>query len=81
MAAYAYYVQDDPILTDGGYDSVVRFLEANFDHPRVRAHPHFRLVKRCASVEKGRVSIPSGHEIGPEYPALAVSTVRYLRRS
>ena len=67
MAAYAYYVEDDPIITDGAYDKITQKLIDNWD---VIDHFH----KPLLSIDDLR----AGTYLG-EYPTRVKSAVEQLR--
>lgn len=67
MAAYAYYVDDDPIISDASYDALVRNLLAHWDQVE---HHH----KHILSKEQ----LEAGTFLG-EYPSRVKWAVRNLR--
>lgn len=67
MAAYAYYVQDDPIITDGCYDSIVEKLLQNWD---TITHRHKCMI--CLD------SLRAGTFLG-EYPQIVEGAVENLK--
>jgi len=67
MAAYAYYVEDDPILSDQVYDRVVQKIIANWD---AIEHQH----KHLLSLEQ----LQAGTYLG-EYPSMVKGAVKELR--
>lgn len=68
MAAYAYYVEDDPIITDAAYDRLVKKLIENWDEVE---HYH----KHHLSKEQ----LEAGTYLG-EYPSIVRGAVRDLRK-
>lgn len=76
MAAYAYYELDDPILTDAAFDDLCRTLELTWDDPRVKQHPHRRLIPRSP---EGRITSAAG--LGArDYPTMCKSSAQSLLR-
>jgi NAD-dependent DNA ligase len=69
MSAYAYYVEDDPILSDAAYDNVVKKLLAHWDE--VEHHHKHLLTKE---------SLEAGTFLG-EYPSIVRGAVHDLRKS
>lgn len=71
MAAYAYYVEDDPILSDGLFDRLCRDLAARWHQVR---HPHAALLCR------EDLATGSLFALGEEsYPPMAIGALRRLR--
>jgi hypothetical protein len=69
MSAYAYYVEDDPIISDGMFDRICqRLLE---DYVNVE-HIHKKYIKKS--------TLESGTYLG-EYPSRIEDVVRQLRRT
>ena len=66
MASYAYYVLDDPILSDAMYDSMSKQLLANFDNI---AHYHKHLLSKDM--------LEAGSFLG-EYPSIIAGAVRAI---
>lgn len=69
MAAYAYYVEDDPILTDQMYDNIVKKLITHWDEIE---HQHKHLLTLD--------SLKAGTYLG-EYPSRVRGAVRDLRKT
>lgn len=67
MAAHAYYLQDDPILTDGEFDELARELLSAYDE--ASAHPH------CPTQDDLR----AGTYLG-EYPSIVPLATRQYRK-
>lgn len=67
MAAYAYYVEDDPILSDGQYDRLVKRMLDNWDNIE---HRHKHLI----DLE----SLQAGTYLG-EYPSIVKGAVEQIR--
>lgn len=71
MASFAYYIQDDPILTDDGYDDLCMQLQHTW--PRVK-HRHKHIIDRDA------LDAGTGHYLAAgDYPAIVVGALRDLR--
>jgi hypothetical protein len=66
MASYAYYVLDDPILSDAMYDSMSKQLLANFDNI---SHYHKPLLSKDM--------LEAGSYLG-EYPSIILGAVRAI---
>ena len=67
MAAYAYYVEDNPILSDSFYDRLVQKLLANWDSIE---HPHKELLSK--------EQLEAGTYLG-EYPSRIKGALESLR--
>ena len=67
MAAYAYYVEDDPILSDSFYDRLAQKLLANWDSIE---HPHKKLLSK--------EQLEAGTYLG-EYPSRIKGALESLR--
>ena len=67
MAAYAYYVEDDPILSDSFYDRLAQKLLANWDSIE---HPHKKLLSK--------EQLEAGTYLG-EYPSRIKGSLQSLR--
>ena len=67
MAAYAYYRQDDPILTDGAFDRLTTFMLNNWDKIEHR-HKNF--------ITKG--DLEAGTYLG-QYPSIIPGALDSLR--
>ena len=68
MAAYAYYVEDDPILTDAQYDRLVKRMISNWDKIQ---HRHKELISLDA--------LKAGSYLG-EYPSIVEGAVKQVRK-
>lgn len=68
MASYAYYVQDDPIFSDGYYDELAKTILANWDNI---THRHRDVLKKDDLV--------AGSFLG-EYPSIIESALDSLRK-
>jgi NAD-dependent DNA ligase len=68
MAAYAYYVEDDPILTDAQYDRLVKRMIDNWDKIQ---HRHKKLISLDA--------LKAGSYLG-EYPSIVEGAVKQVRK-
>ena len=69
MAAYAYYVQDDPILTDSTYDRLCRRMLEEWDKIE---HMHKHLITKN--------DLEAGTYLG-EYPSRIEGAIKSLRSS
>ena len=67
MASYAYYIEDDPILTDGFYDDLAKTILAAWDDI---THRHRDVIDRDA--------LEAGSFLG-EYPSIIQGAVAELR--
>lgn len=67
MAAYAYYKEDDPIISDTTFDKMAQFILENYD---AITHPH--------KIYLDRETLEAGTYLG-EYPRLAVDSLKHLR--
>lgn len=67
MGAYAYYKEDDPILTDGAFDYITVFLLENWDNVEHR-HKNF--------ITKG--DLEAGTYLG-QYPSIIPGALHSLR--
>jgi NAD-dependent DNA ligase len=67
MAAYAYYIEDDPILTDAQYDRLVHRMLDNWNKID---HRHKNLITLDA--------LKAGTYIG-EYPSIVKGAVKQVR--
>lgn len=67
MCAYAYYVEDRPLITDAEFDELSRYILANYDEIE---HHHKYLVT------KG--DLEAGTYLG-EYPERVKGAVRHYR--
>jgi NAD-dependent DNA ligase len=68
MAAYAYYKEDDPIISDFTFDKLAEFILENYDKI---THPHKKFL------DKG--TLEAGTYLG-EYPRLAIDSLNHLRK-
>ena len=68
MCAYAYYVEDDPLISDAEFDELAKFIHKNWD---AIDHPHKNLI------------IPNdllaGTYLG-EYPSMIPGAVKSYRK-
>lgn len=69
IAAYAYYIEDDPLVSDDCFDWLSKFLQENWDEI---THHH----KKHLSLD----SLEAGTYLG-EYPAIVKGAVKDLRMS
>ena len=67
MAAYAYYKEDDPIMSDSTFDKLATFILENYDNIN---HPH--------KVYLDQETLAAGTYLG-EYPRLAIDALKHLR--
>jgi hypothetical protein len=67
MASYAYYVQDDPIFTDGFYDSLAKQILDNWDNI---SHRHRDVLNKD--------NLAAGSFLG-EYPSIIEGALSSLR--
>jgi hypothetical protein len=67
MASYAYYVQDDPIFTDGFYDSLAKQILDNWDNI---THRHRDVLNKD--------NLEAGSFLG-EYPGIIEGALQSLR--
>jgi NAD-dependent DNA ligase len=68
MAAYAYYVEDDPILTDAQYDRLVKRMIESWDKIE---HRHKELISFDA--------LKAGSYLG-KYPSIVEGAVKQIRK-
>jgi hypothetical protein len=66
MHSYAYYVQDDPIVSDATFDTLVVLLE---DHWERIEHRHKDLLDRTL--------LKSGFHL--QYPSIVIGATEHLR--
>lgn len=66
IAAYAYYVEDNPILSDGVFDSMAKTMLTNYD---TITHRHKRLITKDF--------LKAGTYLG-KYPALVIGAYQDL---
>lgn len=69
MCAYAYYVEDDPLISDSEFDQLGKDILQNYDNIE---HMHKHLVTKK--------DLEAGTYLG-EYPALVKGAVRDYRNS
>lgn len=69
MCAYAYYVEDDPLIPDSEFDQLGKDILQNYDNIE---HMHKHLVTKK--------DLEAGTYLG-EYPALVKGAVRDYRNS
>jgi NAD-dependent DNA ligase len=68
MSAYAYYKEDDPIISDSTFDKLAAFILENYDNIN---HPH--------KVYLDPGTLEAGTYLG-EYPRLAIDSLNHLRK-
>jgi len=66
MASYAYYMVDDPIMTDGEFDELAKKLLDNYD--QYSSHPH------CPT----RDDLRAGTYLG-DYPQIVIGALEQYR--
>ena len=69
MAAYAYYKEDDPILSDGLFDYIATLILKNYD---TITHTH----KKYITIS----DLEAGTFLG-EYPRMAIDSLALLRKN
>lgn len=69
MAAYAYYVEDDPIVDDAFFDNIAKLLTEHWD--RI-THPHKEYINFD--------DLDAGSYLG-KYPQLAIGALTHLRNN
>lgn len=69
MASYAYYVQDDPIFTDGFYDGLAKKILDNWD---TITHRHRDVLSKD--------DLEAGSFLG-EYPSIIEGALKSLRET
>jgi len=67
MCAYAYYIEDKPLISDGEFDELAKFILKNYD---TIDHPHKKLVTKS--------DLKAGTYLG-EYPLMVKGAVRSFR--
>jgi NAD-dependent DNA ligase len=67
MAAYAYYKEDEPIISDSTFDKLSTFILENYD---AITHPHKTYLDRD--------TLEAGTYLG-EYPRLAIDSLHHLK--
>lgn len=71
MASYAYYVEDEPILSDALYDSICTRLDDEWD-TIVHAHKH--------KIDRSALSAGTGFQMKQEdYPSIVKGAIGDLR--
>ena len=68
MCAYAYYEQDDPLISDQEFDELAKFILENYD---AIDHPHKHLVTKD--------HLEAGTYLG-EYPNMVIGAVKSYRK-
>ena len=68
MAAYAYYKEDDPIISDHTFDKLALLILENYD---TIEHPHKKYLDK--------ETLEAGTYLG-EYPRLAIDSLKHLRK-
>lgn len=68
MAAYAYYKEDDPIISDALFDRLSILILENFDSI---SHPHLKYITKD--------DLEAGTYLG-EYPKMAIDSLKLLRK-
>ena len=68
MCAYAYYEQDDPLISDQEFDELATFILENYD---AIDHPHKHLVTKD--------HLEAGTYLG-EYPNMVIGAVKSYRK-
>ena len=68
MCAYAYYEQDDPLISDQEFDELATFILDNYD---AIDHPHKHLVTKD--------NLEAGTYLG-EYPNMVIGAVKSYRK-
>jgi len=66
MASYAYYMADDPIMTDGEFDALAKKLLDNYD--QYSSHPHGPI----------RDDLRAGTYLG-DYPQIVIGALEQYR--
>jgi len=67
MAAYAYYKEDDPIISDSAFDTLAEIILEQYD---TITHPH--------KVYLDKSTLEAGTYLG-QYPRLAIDALNDLR--
>ena len=68
MCAYAYYEQDDPLISDQEFDELAKFILENYD---AIDHPHKHLVTKD--------NLEAVTYLG-EYPNMVIGAVKSYRK-
>jgi hypothetical protein len=71
MASYAYYIEDDPIMSDGDFDNLCKDLLSEFD---TVVHMHKYLLSKDA-LRAGTCLLSV-----EDYPNIVIGAVRTYRR-
>lgn len=69
MAAYAYYKEDDPIISDASFDNLGKFM---LKHWKDIKHMHKRLIKKA--------DLEAGTYLG-KYKQLTIDSLHHLRKN
>lgn len=69
MAAYAYYKEDDPIISDGLFDYIATLMIRNYD---IITHPHKKYITMS--------DLEAGTFLG-EYPRMAIDSLALMRKN
>jgi NAD-dependent DNA ligase len=69
MAAYAYYKEDDPIISDQSFDKLAKLMFERWDEIK---HMHKRMIKKD--------DLEAGTYLG-EYKQLTVDSLKHLREN
>jgi NAD-dependent DNA ligase len=69
MAAHAYYVDDDPIISDWEFDNLAKYLLDNYNDIK---HPHKSLISED--------DLRAGTYLGP-YPEIVKGALNRFRRN
>ena len=68
MCAYAYYKEDDPLISDAEFDELAKWLLENYDHVD---HPHKHLITKS--------DLEAGTYLG-EYPNMVIGAVKNYKK-
>lgn len=68
MSAYAYYVEDDPLISDAEFDELSKFILDNYDDMK---HPHKHLVTKH--------DLKAGTFLG-KFPLIVIGAVKDYRK-
>lgn len=69
MAAYAYYKEDDPIISDHLFDYLATLILKNYDTIK---HPHKKYITK--------EDLEAGTYLG-EYPRMAIDSLKLMRKN
>jgi hypothetical protein len=72
MASYAYYWEDDPILSDAAFDELSKLLLAGWEGIQ---HPHKKLIT-VEDLKAGSLLLKK-----EEYPSIILGALKNLRRT